>query len=143
MTGSGGLRLTAQDSDDLKVISAAMQDAIVRMGEIAYDPRARSFALAANRFRWEARRRRERVRAALDVRGVLAIRRRGLAVERRNAVANLLALEFTPDAEPPSGTLRLIFSGDGEIALDVECLEVSLIDMGAPWRAHAKPRHGG
>ncbi|MGD2132549.1 MAG: DUF2948 family protein [Maricaulaceae bacterium] len=136
----GRLRLLAQDEDDLKVISAAMQDAIVRMGDIAYDRKARAFTLAANRYRWESGRR-ERIRAGLDISSVTGAQLRGLARQRPNAVANLLSVAFEPDAEPPSGTLRLTFSGDGEIALSVECLEVSLVDIGDPWRAKGKPRH--
>ena len=48
-----GLRLLAEDEEDLKIISAHVQDAVVRVGDLAYLPKARRFALLLNRYRWE------------------------------------------------------------------------------------------
>src|SRR5258707_7154439 len=49
-----GLRLRAEDADDLAVISACLQDALVSVRGLAYDCEARSFVFVANRFRWGA-----------------------------------------------------------------------------------------
>lgn len=136
-----GLRLTAHDEDDLRALSAAVQDAVTRMGELRHDARARSFTVAMNRYRWEDSRRRERVRAALRIDGVERVRSRGLSMDRADAVANLLALSFEPGAEPPAGMVRLVFSGGGEIELAVECLDATLVDLSQPWRARSRPRH--
>lgn len=136
-----GLRLVAHDEEDLRALSAAVQDAVARVGELRHDPRRRTFTAVLNRYRWEAGGRSERVRAALRADGVVSVRGRGLATDRPNAVANLLALMFTPGAEPPAGVLRLVFSGGGEIELAVECLDVSVIDVSRPWSARGRPRH--
>ena len=66
------LRLIAQDAEDLKLIAAALQDAVGRIGDIRYEPAGRRLTLALNRFRWEAGvKRGERVRTALQLGGVL------------------------------------------------------------------------
>ncbi|MCG8442643.1 MAG: DUF2948 family protein [Caulobacterales bacterium] len=139
------LRLEAQDEEDLKVVSAALQDAIVRVGDLAHDPVRRTFTLVANRFRWERARRsraNERVRSALQIAGVLAVRARGLAREPEDAVAALLAVEFTPDPEPPGGAVMLIFAGGGAIAVTVECVDARLADVSRPWPTRRRPDHG-
>ncbi len=140
---SKALRLQAEDEEDLRALSAALQDAVAKVGDLLFDPKARSFTAAVNRFRWEDHSRPERVRAALRIDGVTKLRTRGLRQDAKDAVANLLALEFSPAATPPGGVLRLVLSGGGEIEADVECIDVSLIDLTPPWRAKGKPKHEG
>ena len=91
------LRLIAQDADDLPVLSAALQDAVAKIGDIAYEPAARRLTIAFNRYRWEARgRTRERVRAGLQFGGVLQVKARKLRRDAPGAVVELLALSFEP-----------------------------------------------
>lgn len=141
---SGMLKLMAEDAADLDIIAAAAQDALLRVGDISYDKKARRFAALLNRFRWERADEKgpfERVRSALSFEGVLAVKSRKVRMEAPDAVASLLSIGFTPDAEPPGGQVRLVFAGGGEIALDVECLDALLIDMGAAWRTPRRPDH--
>lgn len=140
------LRLLAQEPADLEVVSAALQDGIVRMRDIVWDRARRRLTVQLNRYRWEAETgpaRGERVRAALAVEGVLGVRSKALRREAGEAVAALLALQFQPDAEPPGGVLTLAFAGGGALALDVECVDAVLADLSAPWPARARPDHGG
>ena len=58
------LKLLAEDNDDLQVISAALQDAVARIGDISYEQVPRRLTIAFNRFRWEKGKARERVRTA-------------------------------------------------------------------------------
>jgi hypothetical protein len=146
MAGEGdkGLRLAAEDAEDLAVISAALQDAVVRVGDAEFDQAARRFVIAANRYRWErdrGRRARERVRAGLQLAGVLAVRSRGLDRSNPDAFAVLLSVEFDAAAEPPGGAVRLVFAGGGEIALDVECVDAILADVSRPWPTRRRPKH--
>lgn len=143
------LRLRAETPEDLAVISALLQDAVAQTSEIAWARRHRRFSLLLNRFRWEdavAAERQgrpfERVQAVLAIDGVLAARTTGVDPRDRDLVLDLLTLAFEPRAEG-AGTLRLVFAGDGEIALDVECLDVTLADVTRPYLAHAKaaPSH--
>ncbi|HEY0648052.1 DUF2948 family protein [Phenylobacterium sp.] len=133
------LQLLAEDQDDLAVISAALQDAVAKVGDISYEAKARRLTIAFNRFRWEAGSR-QRVRAALQVGGVLAVQARRIRRDRRDAVVELLAIGFEP-GEPPGGTLTLSFAGGGDLRADVECLDAVLADLSQPWPTPREPSH--
>jgi Protein of unknown function (DUF2948) len=139
------LKLIALDPEDLRVLSCHLQDAVVRVGDMAYVPSELRFAAIANRFDWE--------RAAKEGEGVYQRRRSGMRFERvrsaqvhgidlkqKDAVLELLAVTFEP-GEEPSGTLTLLFAGGSAIRLQVECIEAELRDLGAVWRTEAKPEH--
>jgi hypothetical protein len=141
---SGMLKLMAEDAADLDIIAAAAQDALLRVGDVSYDKKARRFSAMINRFRWEQAGEKgpfERVRSALSFESVLAVKSRKLRMDSPDAVASLLSVNFTPDIEPPGGNVRLLFAGGGEIALEVECLDALLMDMGATWRTPRRPDH--
>jgi len=140
------LRLLAQDGDDLKILSALVQDAVFPATEMRHDARARRFALLLNRFRWEEARADdpERVQSLLVIEDVRGVASTGIDRADPDLVLSLLALEFTPDEEDPvSGHLTLTLAGDGAIRLAVECLEVSLRDVTRPYRAPSRraPNH--
>lgn len=138
------LKLLAEDSDDLGVIAAAAQDALVRMGDVSFDRRARRFSALLNRFRWEkagAAGPYERVRAALSFESVLNVKSRKLRRDAPDALAALLSVSFTPAAEPPGGEVRLVLAGGGEIVLEVECLDALLLDVGPVWPTPRRPDH--
>ncbi|MEO1039400.1 MAG: DUF2948 family protein [Pseudomonadota bacterium] len=138
------LKLAAQTPDDLQVISAALQDAVGKLGDFLFEPRARRFTLVLNRYRWEAGRSRgHRIRAALQIDAVLSAQSRRLKQNAPDAVVSLLTIQFEADAEPPGGELVFTFSGGGELRLAVECLELALVDISEPWRAAARPSHDG
>jgi hypothetical protein len=141
---SGMLKLMAEDAADLDIIAAAAQDALLRVGDVSYDKKARRFAALINRFRWEqadARGPFERVRSALSFESVLSVKSRKMRFDAPDAVASLLSIGFTPDEEPPSGVVRLVLAGGGEIMLEVECLDALLMDIGAVWRTPRRPDH--
>lgn len=149
--GERPVRLRAETAEDLAVVSALLQDAVGQVSEIAWARRHRRFLLLLNRFRWEDReaaeaagRPYERVRSALAVEGVLGVRASGITAAERDLVYVLLAIAFEPGADG-AGTLRLTLAGDGAIAVEVECLDVTLTDVTRPYRAPSgrKPDHGG
>lgn len=136
------LRLLAQDSDDVPVISALVQDAVVRPSEVSLDAKQRRFVLLMNRFRWEeAEQEPRRVRTALRIEGVMKAARKGWpASADQDAVLELLAVTVTP-GEDGAATLDLDFAGPAAVRLDVECVEIALEDLTDPWPARAKPAH--
>jgi hypothetical protein len=140
--GSSGLRLLAEDADDLQVISAALQDAVLKVGDIVYEPKGRRLTIALNRFRWEAARpvRGERVRSALQIGGVMSVKARRVKREPRDAVVELLALSFEP-GEAPGGSLVFSFAGDADLRVEVECVDAVLADVSRPWGTPRAPRH--
>lgn len=141
---SGLLKLMAEDAADLEIIGAAVQDALVRVGEINVDRRARRFAMLISRFRWEeagAAGPFERIRAAFSFESVLGVKSRKVRLDSKEALASLLSVSFTPAEEPPGGVVRLVLAGGGEIELEVECLDALLMDLGATWQTPRRPDH--
>ena len=141
---SGLLKLMAEDAEDLDIIGAAVQDALLRLGDLTFDAKARRFTAMVNRFRWETAEDSgpyERVRAALSFEGVLGVKSRRVRPDAPDALASVLSIGFIPDEEPPGGIVRLMLAGGGEIAIDVECLDAVLVDMGESWRTPRRPDH--
>jgi len=144
------LRLRIEDTDDLTVASAHLQDAVAVVGDFAFEKKRRRFAGVLNRFRWEADggkarlvKRHSRIRTGLHFDGVLGVRSQNIRTDVKDAVVELLAVRFAPsaDADDPAGTITLEFAGGGTIALDVECLEGHLTDIGQPWETSSRPEH--
>ena len=139
------LKLLALDGEDLAVISAHMQDSVLKVGDLVYAPRLGQFTLAANRFDWEEADRKakayQRHRTVLVFKRVLAVRSNGIDRRRADEVLSLLAIRFDPKGEGPEGTVELTLAGKASVALDVECIEVQLADVGGAWETSLKPSH--
>ncbi|WP_363348913.1 DUF2948 family protein [Methylocystis echinoides] len=137
------LRLHALDSEDLALLSAHVQDALVRVGDIAYLPAKRRFALVGSRFDWTAEMegRLERCRAGLHFESVQRVRCARVSRDEPDAILELLAVTFEAGPEPPGGVIRLTFAGGAAICLDVECVEAQLCDIGPRWKTAARPTH--
>jgi hypothetical protein len=145
MTDPDLLRLAAVDEEDLAVISAYVQDAVLKVGDMIYLPNEHRFAVAMNRFSWEkaedgVRRDFERHRAALTFDRVEAVRTSGIDRDRPDAILELLAVSFTP-GEAPAGHVTLIFAGGGAVDIRVEVIEARLADLGTAWATRARPHH--
>ena len=141
------LKLIALDKDDIEVVSAHLQDAVIKAADIRWRPAEKRLIIALNRFDWEAahgtvpeyRRR----RAALRFDRVTACKCRNCsAVEavQEDRVLNLLAVAFE-GTDQPAGVVTLTFSGGAALRLEVECLEAELADLGPEWAAVRCPGH--
>ncbi len=139
------LKLLALDADDLAIISAHMQDAVFKVGDLNFSARSGLFSLAANRFVWEKAARVsksfERRRAALSFKRVEAVRSIGFDRSKVDEVLSLLAIRYVPKGEGPDGVAELVLAGGGMIALEVECIEAQLADTGGAWETTARPEH--
>lgn len=143
------LKLLALDADDLAVISAHLQDAVLQVGDMAYRPKTKRFVALTNRFDWATAVRRdrnsgkrsyERHRSALRFERVLAAQLHRIDLETKQQVLELLAIQFE-ETDAPAGIVTLVFAGGGAIRLKVECIEAELRDLGAAWKARYKPTH--
>jgi len=137
------LKLLALDSDDLAVISAHTQDAVVRVGDMGYAQADKRFAMLMNRYDWEegtVRNKGVRKRTALHFDRVLKASSAGIDTNSRDGVLELLAITFT-QTNAPAGIVELAFAGGGTVRLEVEVLEARLQDLGAAWAAKAQPQH--
>jgi hypothetical protein len=163
--GSPPLRLRAEDEEDLAVISACLQDALVAVRDLAYDPGAGAFVLVANRFRWEDSRpgigqdglprsgNFERILCGLSFDNVTAAAYRGFQRVEADRILCLLAIRLAPGgANVPPGrggvpgrgpdvTIDLDFAGSAGIRLAASALHCRARDFGDPWPTSWQPGH--
>jgi hypothetical protein len=153
VTADGGtLRLLATDAEDFRVVAACLQDALVPVGDIAFEEDRKEFVLVANRFRWENCDATwesepppdvalapcgsfERINCGVRFTGVDAVRRRGLDRRERGKVLELLTIEASP------GAITLLFAGEAAIRLEGAAIACRMQDIGAPWPTSWRPRH--
>jgi hypothetical protein len=139
------LKLIALDDQDLSIVSAHVQDAVLKVSDLEFLPAAKRFLLTMNRFVWEAksglfRQHNERRQAVLHFDRVLGAKTSGIDRDRPAEVLSLLAVSFI-EISKPAGIVELIFAGGGAIMLDVECIEARLADIGGAWEATSRPIH--
>jgi hypothetical protein len=140
-----GLKLIALDDQDLSIVSAHVQDAVLKVSDLEFLPAAKRFLLTMNRFVWEAksglfRQHNERRQAVLHFDRVLGAKTSGIDRDKPAEVLSLLAISFI-EISKPAGIVELIFAGGGAIMLDVECIEARLADIGGAWEATSRPIH--
>ena len=131
------LRLLAEDHEDLLIISAALQDAILTPGDILWESAARRLTITLRRFCWECGG--TRVQAALQFGDVMAVKSRDMP-RAPEIPLELLAMDFLP-GEAPGGRVVMMFAGGGDLRVDVECMNAVLADISERWRAKRAPRH--
>lgn len=139
MSRGAPLRLLAQEPADLEVISAAMQDAVAKVGDIVFEPKARRLTIAFNRYLWETGEK-ARVRSALQLGGVLEVQTRKIRRTPKDAVVEVLAMTFEP-GEAPGGVVTLSCAGGGDLRAVVECVDAVLADVSEPWPTPRSPAH--
>ncbi len=147
----GKLKLRCEDEEDVVVLSSLLQDALVPMAELAWLPVERCFVFVASRFIWEE---------CLDVtlppeeagiecysrqnfgvtfEGVRAVKSRGIDIDDKNRILELLAITAT--AESGAATIELVFAGGAGIRVECERIAVHGQDVGEPWPTLHRPRH--
>jgi len=139
------LKLIAKTDEDLRVISAHLQDSIVKTSDIANLKKNKIFLMQLNRFMWEdvekgVFRKNKRIRTVLKFENVLKATSKNVNQKKNDRFLDFLAIEMfkMPDK---NFEMNLIFSGDVIIKLVVEAIEVTLDDQGSPWVSKNKPRH--
>ncbi|MBE9476561.1 MAG: DUF2948 family protein [Proteobacteria bacterium] len=138
------LHLKVQDAEDLAIVSALLQDAVLPMKETSWQPDANRFGMLVNRFRWEdkthaenSNRPYERVQSMLVIDNVQNVSSMGIDHTDKDQIISILSVEY--DADKVTFTL----AGDGALALDVECLDITIKDVTKPYAAASKsaPSH--
>ncbi|HEY2070736.1 MAG TPA: DUF2948 family protein [Rhizomicrobium sp.] len=140
--------LAATDAEDLEIVSAKLQDAVARVGDLVWLPKQRRFAGLFNRFMWETAEARKgkgdnlRIRSGLHFDDVLSVKSHRIMRGDPDAVVSLLAIRFQPKGgEDPGGTVHMQFAGGGAIQLEVECIAAELADVSGEWAALGRPDH--
>ena len=139
------LKLIARTTEDLRVISAHLQDSIVKTSDIANLKKNRIFLMQLNRFMWEdvekgVFRKNKRIRSVLKFENILKVASKNVDQKKNDRFLDFLAIETTkmPDK---NYEMKLIFSGDVILRLIAEAIEVTLDDQGSPWESKNKPEH--
>ena len=138
------LKLIALDGDDVEVVSAHLQDAVVKAADIHWRPAEKRVVVGLNRFDWAAANgsaaEMRRCRTALRFERVTGCKCRSLNAVEKDQVLNLLAVTFDA-TDPPGGVVTLTFSGGAALRLEVECLEAEVADLGPAWVTECRPVH--
>ena len=144
MAPEGRLRLRAEDADDLAVISAVVQDALISVKDLNFDRGARRFTLVANRFRWEGRPDGdgggpafERTLCAVSFAEVEAVSYRGFRRRDDERILSLLAIRLGENGR----TIDLEFAGDATVRLGVLAIRAYATDIGEAWPTAWQPDH--
>ena len=139
------LKLIANSTEDLKVISAHLQDSIVSTKDIASLKKNRIFLIQLNRFMWEdiergVFRKNKRVRTVLKFDNVIKVASKKIEQNNTSEFLDFLAIESNQMTDN-TYEIKLIFSGDSVIKLITEVIDVTLDDQGSPWESKVKPKH--
>ena len=139
------LKLIAKTEEDLRVVSAHLQDSIVSVGDIANLKKNKIFLIQLNRFMWEdvekgVFRKNKRIRTVLKFENVLNVVSRNINQIKKDKFLDFLAIEtnITPDN---NYEMKIIFAGDSIIRVISEVIEVTLDDQGEAWDTKNKPKH--
>ena len=139
------LKLMAKTSEDLRVISAHLQDSIVKTNDIANLKKNRIFLMQLNRFMWEdiekgVFRKNKRIRTVLKFENVISVSSKNIKQGKEDKFLDFLTID-TLQMSDKNYEINLIFSGDIIVKLIVEAIDATLDDQGLPWESKNKPRH--
>ena len=139
------LKLIGKNQEDLKVISAYLQDSIVFVKNIIFLEKNRIFVMMVNRFMWERIERGintqyKRIRCALKFEGILKVKSKKINQKNKNKRLECLAIESTEFSDK-NNEINFFFAGGGVITLISESIEAVMHDLGEPWNVKHAPRH--
>ena len=143
--GEKNLKLIARTEEDLRVVSAHLQDSIVNISDIANLKKNKIFLLQLNRFMWEdvekgVFRKNKRIRTVLKFENVIKVYSKNVSTLKKDKFLDFLTIEtnLMPDN---NYEMKLVFAGNSVIKVVTEVIEVTLDDQGEPWNSKNMPKH--
>jgi len=139
------LKLLATSNKDLNVIAAHLQDSIVSTKDISNLKKNRIFLIQLNRFMWEdvekgVFRKNKRIRTVLKFDNVISVLSKNINKQDDKYFLDFLTIESILLTDK-SYEIKLIFSGDAVIKINVEVIDITLDDQGSPWESKTAPKH--
>ena len=139
------LKLIARSVEDLRVVSAHLQDAIVNINDIANLKKNKILLLQLNRFMWEdvekgLLRKNKRIRTILEFENVIKVKSRNINLARKDKFLDFLTIE-TNQMTDNNYEMKILFAGDSILKVTAEVIEVTLDDQGEAWDTKNKPKH--
>jgi len=142
MSETSLLKLRAVDSEDVQVVSAVLQDAIVPVCDMAFQPEDKNFVMVAQRLRREKNENMDRICCAFTLVGVTGVQTQGIDLHATDRILDLLAIMVNVAGAGQIGTvISLIFAGEAKIRLECASWAASIEDFGEPWPALCNPCH--
>ena len=141
---SFNLKLLALNDDDLKVLSAHLQDSVILVKDMIFLKKSRTFLMMVNRFMWEdvergIFRENKRIRCAVKFENVLEVKSRNISQKKKDKILELLSIDS--EVKNNKKELLITFAGNNEIILIVEEINILLDDVGLPWKVKHVPKH--
>ena len=139
------LKLIAKTEEDIKVVSAHLQDSILSVADIAHLKKNKIFLMQLNRFMWEdvekgVFRKNKRIRTVLKFENVLKVFSKNINQKKKDNFLDFLAIE-TIKMPDNNYEMKITFAGDSIIRIITEVIEVTLDDQGEAWDTKNKPKH--
>ena len=139
------LKLTGKNEEDLKVISAYLQDSIVVINDMVFLKQNKTFIMIVNRFMWEdiekgILRQGKRIRCAVKFEEVLKVKSHNINQKNKNRSLEYLAIECSSNIDE-THNVKIFFAGGSKITIITEAIEVFMHDIGKPWRTKHVPLH--
>ena len=140
-----GLKLIGKNQEDLKVISAYLQDSVVKIKNIAFLKQNRNFVMVLNRFMWEdvergVLRKNKRIRCVVKFDCIIQAKSQKINQKKKNKILECLAIKSILSFNE-TYDIKIFFSGGGIITLVAEAIDVVLDDLGEPWNVKNVPIH--
>ena len=139
------LKLIAKTEEDLRVVSAHLQDAIVNVSDVANLKKNKIFLMQLNRFMWEdvekgVFRKNKRIRTILKFENVIKVHSKNINQLKGNKFLDFLTIE-TNQMIDNNYEMKIVFAGDSIIKIIAEVIEVTLDDQGEAWDTKNIPKH--
>jgi len=139
------LKLIGKNQEDLKVVSAYLQDSIVTVQDIVFLKKNRTFIMLVNRFMWEdvekgVFRKNKRIRCAVKFENVLNVKSKNINQKNKNKFLECLAIKSIFDSDDIY-KIKFFFAGNGAITINAETIELVMNDLGRPWDVKHFPKH--
>tara|TARA_Y100000992_G_C21082321_1_gene403958 strand:+ start:183 stop:626 length:444 start_codon:yes stop_codon:yes gene_type:complete len=139
------LKLIARTEEDLRVVSAHLQDAIANIADIANLEKNKIFLLQLNRFMWEdvekgVFRKNKRIRTVLKFENVISVNSKNINQSKKDTFLDFLTIE-TNKMPDNNYEMKIVFAGDSIIKVVSEVIEVTLDDQGNAWDTKNMPKH--
>ena len=145
LNDKSGLKLTGKNKEDLKVISAYLQDSIVTLKNLAFLKKNRIFVMIVNRFMWEdvekgVFRKNKRIKCAVKFDEVIKVGSKNINQNNKNKILECLAIKCNLLSDD-TYDIKIFFSGGSIITIISETIDIILDDFGEPWNVKHVPTH--
>ena len=137
--------MIAKTKEDLRVVSAHLQDAIVNVSDIANLRKSKIFLMQLNRFMWEdvekgVFRKNKRIKSVLKFENIVKVYSKNINQLKKNKFLDFLTIE-TIQMPDNNYEMKIVFAGNSMIKIISEVIEVTLDDQGSAWDTKNMPQH--